>query len=644
MSTPFRQGKYYYYFFNEGLQNQSVLFRQVGTQLESNETRTAFLDPNKLSADGTVALGSYAFSESGSHLAYALSRSGSDWSSIHIRDVETITDLPEVIDWVKFSGMAWTHNDRGFFYSRYPKPASHNEGDALDKKGSEVEANKHNALYYHRIGTPQQQDIKIIGDIEGHPTWLFGATVTDDGAYLLVSIRESTAPVNRLYYANLTNWKEAAEGQEGELKFVKLIDNFEAQYSYVTNKGSKFWFQTNLNAPKERVVTVDLAECVSGAPLQLRDVIPESSDPLQWVSCVGNFSVLAVAYMRDVKEVLQLHTIEGELKSVVELPSIGSIASVSGRPQDQELFYKFHSFLYAGSIFRVDLQTGAQTAFYHTPTRDFDPTLFSVTQDFYESTDKVKIPMFIIKKKTLLLDSSAPTLLYGYGGFSISLTPTYSATRIAFLTHYNAVLAVANIRGGAEYGEEWHTAAIKHKKQQGFDDFICAAEHLIKNRVTSPEKLAIMGGSNGGLLVTACANQKPHLFKAVVGQVGVLDMLRFHKFTIGHFWTADYGCSDNADDFATLIKYSPLHTIPSDHYPALLLTTGDHDDRVVPLHSFKFAATVQHKLGAVTRNPLLVRIEKKVGHGAGKPTSKVLDEIADIYAFLVRELGAVWHD
>eukprot|EP00053_Salpingoeca_punica_P019335 m.194798 g.194798 ORF g.194798 m.194798 type:complete len:755 (-) comp17625_c0_seq1:1748-4012(-) len=627
---PFKRGERYFYFYNTGLQNHSVLYVQDSLDGEAR----VFLDPNTLSEDGTVSLRTVAFSEDGRLMAYGLSKSGSDWMSLKVRDVEKNADLSDDLQWVKFSCLSWTHDNKGFFYNCYDQPKT-----AGVDAGTETDMNVHQKLYYHVVGDSQDKDI-LCYDVPEHPKWMIGAEVTNDGKYVLLSLSEGCDPVNRLFYAPLGPIT-------GRLDVIKVVDNFDAQYEYISNEGTVFTFKTNLKAPKYRIIRADLA----AQELNWQSLLPEAADVLEWAAVI-NHSDLVVAYLRDVKSILELRRLD-TAELITNFPiDIGYVEGFSGRHKDTLMFYKFVSFLTPGSIYYCDLSKGKDglqpKTFRTTEIAGIDTSTFETKQVFYKSKDGTRVPMFILHKKGLKLDGSNAAFLYGYGGFNISLTPSFSASRLLFVHHFNGVYAVANLRGGGEYGEEWHKAGTKANKQNVFDDFQAAAQFLIDEKYTQSSKLAINGGSNGGLLVAACINQRPDLFGCAVAAVGVMDMLRFHKFTIGHAWITDYGCADEEEDFKFLIKYSPLHNVrvQESQYPSTLLMTGDHDDRVVPLHSLKLIATLQYVLGADPKqtNKLLVRVETKAGHGAGKPTSKIIEETADMFGFIASSLGLQWTD
>uniref|UniRef100_A0AAR2JIA9 Prolyl endopeptidase n=1 Tax=Pygocentrus nattereri TaxID=42514 RepID=A0AAR2JIA9_PYGNA len=632
-SCPFKRGERYFHFYNTGLQNQSVLYVQDNLDAEPR----VFLDPNTFSDDGTVALRGYAFSEDGEYLAYGTSASGSDWVEIHFLRVDGAVALEDQLDRVKFSCMSWTHDGKGLFYNSYPEQEGKSDG-------TETSTNLNQKLYYHVLGTPQSQDV-LCAEFPDEPKWMSGAEVSDDGRYVLLSIREGCDPVNRLWYCDLNT---LPDGITGLLPWVKLIDNFDAEYEYVTNEDTVFTFKTNLDAPRYRLINVDFAD---PAPSQWKELLPQhDKDVIVFATCSYS-TLLFVCYLHDVKNVLKMYQLaSGEELKTFPL-EVGSIVGFTGRKKDSEIFYYFTSFLSPAIIYHCDLTKDPLQphVFREVTVKGFNTAEYQTTQVFYPSKDGTQIPMFIVHKKGIQLDGSHPAFLYGYGGFNISITPSYSVSRLIFVRHLGGVLAVANIRGGGEYGETWHKGGMLGNKQNCFTDFQCAAEYLIKEGYSSPKKLTINGGSNGGLLVAACVNQRPDLFGCAVAQVGVMDMLKFHKFTIGHAWTTDFGCSEIKDQFDWLIKYSPLHNIhipegEGVQYPAVLLLTGDHDDRVVPLHSLKYIATLQHAIGRwpSQSNPLFIYVDTKSGHGAGKPTTKVIQEVADTYAFIARCLDLSW--
>jgi prolyl oligopeptidase len=612
--APFRKAGRYFFFKNDGLQNQSVLYQQASLAA----TPEALLDPNLLSADGTVAVSTVAVSEDGRLLAYGTSASGSDWEEFRVRDVATARDLPDHLKWVKFSGASWTKDGAGFFYSRYPEPA--------DKALTDV--NRFQRLYYHRLGADQAQDV-LVYERPDQPDWGMNGEVTNDGRYAVLQVWLGTDRRNRVYYLDLRDAKHPRV--TGDV--VRLLDEFDASYAFVGNDGPLFYFLTDLDAPRKRVIAIDTRHPERA---RWREVLPQGPDVLESVQIIHEGFV--AHYMRDASSRLRLFALDGRMLKDLDLPTLGSVVSISGERKDAEMFYAFTSFLYPTTIFRYDFKAGV-TSVFKAPAIDFDPSGYETKQVFYASKDGTRVPMFITHKKGLTLDGSNPTYLYGYGGFNISLTPSFSVAMLAWL-EMGGVYAVPNLRGGGEYGEEWHQAGMHDRKQNVFDDFIAAAEYLIAERYTSTPKLAIAGGSNGGLLVGAVMTQRPELFGAALPAVGVMDMLRFHKFTIGWAWVTDYGSADSVAQFPYLYKYSPLQNLrPGTTYPATLVTTADHDDRVVPGHSFKFTAALQ--AAQAGPQPVLIEIETKAGHGAGKPTSKLIEEQADRLAFLVRNLGMV---
>jgi prolyl oligopeptidase len=603
---PFKEGNRYFYTRNSGLQNQAVLY--TVTALDAQPQMV--LDPNTLSADGTVAVSGLQVSPDGKLLAYGLSASGSDWQEWKVRDVETGKDLSDDLKWVKFSGVSWTRDGKGFFYSRYDEP----KADML--KGT----NYFQKVYYHKLGTPQSEDI-LVYERPDQKDWLFSGTVTDDGDYLLISIFQGTDTKSRVYYKDL---------KAKDAPVVKLLDDFDAAYTFIGNDGGRFWFQTDLQAPRGKVIEIDT---VKPARDKWKIVVPEGKETLQTTTVVNHKFI--ANYLKDAYTQVKIYDTAGKLVNEVAFPGIGSADGFGGKTTDKETFYSFTGFTTPSTIYRYDMTTGKSTVF-RQPKVDFNPADYETKQVFYASKDGTKVPMFLTYKKGLKLDGNNPTYLYGYGGFNISLTPAFSVGNLVWM-EMGGVYAQPNLRGGGEYGEEWHQAGMKLRKQNVFDDFIAAAQWLIDNKYTSTPKLAIGGGSNGGLLVGAALTQRPDLFGAALAAVGVMDMLRFQTFTIGWAWVSDYGSSANPDEFKALYAYSPLHNIkPGTSYPPTLITTADHDDRVWPGHSFKFAATLQAAQAGAA--PILIRIETKAGHGAGKPTSKIIEELADRWAFLVKTL------
>ncbi|MES3020177.1 MAG: prolyl oligopeptidase family serine peptidase [Pseudomonadota bacterium] len=607
-SVPFKEGGRYFYNRNDGLQNQAVLY----TMKSLADTPRLLLDPNTLAADGTVALAGTAVSPDGKLLAYGTAASGSDWNEWKIRDIETGKDLDDHVKWVKFSNTAWTRDGKGFFYSRYDEPseATKLSGVAYFQK-----------LYYHKVGTAQSADTLVYGRPD-QKEWMFSAEVSDDGRYLIITSSKDTSPKYRIFYKDLTR---------ADAPVVALIDAHEAAYEFIDNDGPVFMFKTDSKAPRSRIVAIDTRK---PAPANWKQIVAESKQTMVGANILNQ--QLVVEYLADARSMVKLFSLKGKPVREISLPGIGSAAGFDGKRGESETFYSFTGYTNPTTIYRMDLKSGKSSVF-RQPKVDFDPSGYETRQQFFTSRDGTRVPMFIVSKKGLKLDGSNPTYLYGYGGFNVSMTPAFSTANLAWM-EMGGVYVVANLRGGGEYGEAWHAAGTKLQKQNVFDDFIGAAEWLIANKVTSPAKLAIGGGSNGGLLVGAAMTQRPELFGAAIPMVGVLDMLRFHKFTIGWAWTSDYGSSENADEFKALVKYSPLHNLKTGAcYPATMITTADHDDRVVPAHSFKFAAAAQAAQAGAA--PIIIRIDVKAGHGAGKPTAKQIEEVADRWGFLMRALN-----
>ncbi len=601
--TPFKKGGKFFFFKNDGMQNQSVLYIQDSLQGEAS----ILIDPNTLSADGTVALGSTSVSKDGGYMAYQLSAAGSDWNEIHIKDIATGNNLEEIIKWVKFSGISWKGN--GFYYSRYDAPK---EGNALSGK------NEFHKVYYHKLGT-QQTDDKLIFWNKDKPLRNYYAWTPYSEDCVVVFESESTSGVQMYYKA------------DGDADFVQIANGFDYEYNLIDHNNGKLLASTNNGASNYRVVSINVN---NPKPENWQVVIEPKKEVLESAELAGG--KLVCSYLKDVSSEVNIHELDGSFIRNIEFPTMGT-ANFSGNREDDIAFFSFTSFTYPTTIFEYEVSTGVSTLF-KEPSIDFDAEKYEVKQVFYLSKDGTKIPMFIVHKRGLKLDGKNPCLLYGYGGFNISVKPGFSADRLVFLEN-GGIYAQANMRGGGEYGEEWHEAGTKLKKQNVFDDFIAAAEFLIQERYTSSDKLAISGRSNGGLLVGACMLQRPDLFKVALPAVGVQDMLRFHKFTIGWAWTGDYGSSDTEAEFKAIYAYSPLHNVKEVAYPATLVTTADHDDRVVPAHSFKFISELQAKQ---TGNlPVLIRIDVDAGHGAGKPLSKTIDESADIWAFVFEHLGMV---
>ncbi len=597
VGTPRKVGDYYFQFKNNGLQNQSVMYFQKG----KDGKQEIFLDPNTLSKDGTVALAAVSYSKDDKYCAYSLSAAGSDWVEIHIVEIATKKKLPEVIKWVKFSGASW--GEDGFYYARYEEP----KGSALTTK------NEFQKVYFHKIDTDQQND-KLIYEDTKHPLRYFSGFADEDNKWEFINGSEGTYGTELLF-------RKAGS----KAPFKTLFKGFAHEYSIIDVINNWAYVSTNEGAANNKVIKINLnniKECV--------DVVAETENLLQGVSTAGGFMFLS--YLENATSRIYQYDYEGKQVRQVELPGIGSAGGFSGEKTDTEVFYAFSSFNVPSTSYTYDIATGASTVFYRTEV-DFNADDYVVDQKFFASKDGTKVPMFIVHKKGIKMDGQNPTYLYAYGGFSIPLTPGFSPTRIAFLEQ-GGVYVIANIRGGSEYGEKWHKGGMKENKQNVFDDFIGAAEYLIAEKYTSPEKLAIAGGSNGGLLVGACLTQRPDLYAVALPAVGVLDMLRYHKFTIGWGWVVEYGSSDVKEEFEYIYKYSPLHNVKKGVcYPATMVTTADHDDRVVPAHSFKFAAALQAAQSC--DNPTLIRIETNAGHGAGKPTSKVIDEQTDIWSFVL---------
>ncbi|MEZ4454718.1 MAG: prolyl oligopeptidase family serine peptidase [Nannocystaceae bacterium] len=566
--VPSREGGRYFFTRNDGLQNQNVLY----TAKTLKEEPKILLDPNALSSDGTVALSGTSVSPNGKLLAYGTSASGSDWQEYRVRDIDTGKDLSDELQWIKFSGVSWTKDNKGFFYSRYDAPK---EGEALTGQ------NVNQKLFYHKLGTPQAEDV-LIYQREDHPKWGFNAAVTDDGKYLIINVWEGSSPKNGVFVKEL---KGKAATEPGGV--IELLANFDADYTFVDNEGGVLWFFTDREAPRGKMIAIDLKK---PAPESWVTVIPEAPETLRSVSAVGG--KLFANYLKDARSEVKVFDPKGKLEREVELPGLGSVYGFGGKKKDQETFFMFTSYTTPGTVYRYDVKKATSEVF-RAPKVDFNPDDYVSEQVFYQSKDGTKVPLFLTYKKGMNKDGQNPTYLYGYGGFNIAITPSFSVANLIWM-EMGGVLAVANLRGGGEYGEEWHLAGTKLKKQNVFDDFIAAAEWLVANKITSPAKLAIGGRSNGGLLVGAAMTQRPDLFAAALPGVGVMDMLRFHKFTIGWAWTSDYGSSEDPNEFKALLAYSPLHNLKEGtEYPATLVHTADHDDRVVPGHSFKFAAALQ---------------------------------------------------
>ncbi len=608
LGTPFKRAGVYYYFKNDGLQNQNVLYRKYSLDGESD----IVFDPNTWSDDGTVALAGLSFSEDGRYVAYGIQDAGSDWRTWKVRDLDTGKDLADTMEYLKFTGISWNGTSDGFFYSKYPDP---------DKDSQFQSLNKDMKVMFHRVGTEQSDDI-VVHYLSEHPEWSYWARVTEDGRYLIITVSVGTDNKYRVLVKDLD--QPLAEPLE-------IVDTFTNDFSYFFNEGTEFYFQTDFNAPRGRIIAIDLDHSERE---HWREIVPEQVEPLEDVSVIHN--QLVATYLKDVRTQVRLFRKSGEPISELKLPGVGTASGFEGRPSHTETFFRFESYSVPPSIYRYDFIT-EETELLDRSSVDFDPEEYVSEQVFFSSRDGARIPLFITHKKGIKRDGNNATLLYGYGGFNITLAPRFSITRAAWL-EMGGIYAVANLRGGGEYGKEWHQAGQKLNKQNVFDDFIGAAEYLIEEGYSRPAKLAVQGGSNGGLLVGAVVNQRPELFGAALPAVGVMDMLRFDQFTAGRFWTDDYGSSTESKEmFEYLFGYSPYHNLKDGtEYPAILVTTADTDDRVVPGHSFKYAARLQEAHAG--NAPVLIRIETRAGHGSGKPTSMLIEEYADIYAFLAKNL------
>jgi prolyl oligopeptidase len=603
----FKAGGRYFLFHNDGLQNQDVLYTMDSPTAHGK----ALLDPNTLRADGTAALTGLSVSRDGKRLGYALAQAGSDWSEWRVRDIATGKDLPDLVQWTKFTQLQWTADNAGFYYMRYPEP----KGNML------TGANRDAKVYFHRLGQPAATD-RLIFEDPAHPEWRFHPILTDDGHYLVLHVDVGDAGKNLLAYLDLRQPKPTA---------VWLVDRIDNRYEFIGSEGGRFWMVTTDGAPKGRLMAIDINQPARDRWHQVVGEQPETLDSVTLAD--GKF---LLSYLKDAHAQARLHSLDGARLRDVALPGLGSVAWSPALPGDTELFYSFTTFTAPASLYRYDLRTGTSTPIRKSKL-SFDPDRFETEQVFYTSKDGTQVPMFLVHRKGLARNGKNPTLLYGYGGFNIAITPAFNPAYIDWM-EMGGIFAVANLRGGSEYGEDWHLAGTKLHKQNVFDDFIAAAEWLIRSKYTETPKLAIYGGSNGGLLVGACLNQRPDLFGAAMPAVGVMDMLRFNKFTVGAGWEGDYGSPENPQEFEALRAYSPLHNIrKGGQYPPTLITTSDHDDRVVPGHSFKYAAALQAAQEGPA--PILIRIETRAGHGAGMPTSKRIDEFADRWAFLVKALA-----
>jgi len=607
-SAPYRKGGRLFISHNDGLQNQSVLFWQEALDSEPN----LLLDPNTLSEDGTIALSAVEISSDGRRMAYSLSESGSDWVEWRVRDVDSGQDLPDVIRWSKFSGASWTKDSAGFFYAGFDEP-----------KNEEAfrQMNLNQKLFYHTVGTPQSADTLIYKN-DDEPKWGFWGEVSDDGKYLVVSIRQGTMRQFNITLINLVDPSAPS---------IDLMTGFKAIYGYVGNLGDTYYFFTDDSAPMNRVIAVDIN---NPAEENWQTAVPEQAETLNNISLV-NGKFLAT-YLQDAKSILRVFDTQGNLVDEPAVPGMGTITGFGGSPDDTDVFFHYASFATPGTIYRYDVIEQTVELF-RAPQLNFDPEDYITKQVFYPSKDGTLIPMFISHRKDLTINPDTPLHLYAYGGFNISRVPEFSVPYLTWM-EMGGIFAVANLRGGGEYGKAWHEAGMKHNKQNVFDDFIAAAEYLIAEGYTSTPKLSISGRSNGGLLVGACITRRPDLFGAALGIVGVMDMLRFTKFTIGWAWVSDYGSPDDPEEFKTLLAYSPYHNVKQNTaYPPTMIITADHDDRVFPAHSFKFGAQMQWAQAG--DNPILMRIESKAGHGAGKPVAKIIDDFSDQWSFLVRHLG-----
>ncbi len=603
-SVPVKKDNYYFYFKNDGLQNQSVLFITEDVQ----KLGKVLIDPNQLSKDGTIALTNYKISSDRKIIAYALSKAGSDWNEIYFKEIATGKMLSDTIKWVKFSDIAWFQD--GIIYSGYETP----------KKGTELsQSNQYHKLFFHRLGNKQKDDVVILEN-RNEPLQNFYASTTSDEKIVVFYEYKANQLGNALHFMDLTKTKSIIQ---------TIFDTYDTKYKVIDHINNYLYIKTNKEANNYKIIRYSLID------KKIETIINETKDVIK--NAVLTNQHLIINYMQDAKSVLKVYNLDGNYLYDIKLPTIGTVNNISSSTGDTILFYDFTSFIYPTSVFMYNTSSNEQKLVFKPIITEFNENDYEVKQIFYNSKDGTRVPMFIVHKKDIELNGKNPTLLYSYGGFNISLMPSFSPTRLAWLEQ-GGIFALANIRGGGEYGKSWHIAGTKLNKQNVFDDFIAAAEYLISKKYTSPDYLAIQGGSNGGLLVAAVTNQRPELFRVALSAVGVMDMLRFHKFTIGWYWVTDYGSSENKEEFEALYKYSPLHNIKSNvEYPSILVTTADHDDRVVPAHSFKYTATLQEKYKG--GRPMLIRIETQAGHGSGKPTSKIIEEITDIYAFTFYEMG-----
>lgn len=606
-SPPFSKKGQYFYFRNDGLQNQAVLYRQKDLKAQPEVA----LDPNALSDDGTVAVVNVVLSDDAKLMAYAASVGGSDLQDIYIREVETGKTYDEVIKWGRFSGIAWLPDSSGFFYNRYPEPGSVDEADMQ----------AYNRLYFHKVGTPQSEDA-LVYERPDEKALNFPPEITHDGKYIVLRVWHSSINRNRVYYREVNSTGD----------FVRLVDTPDAEYNFLGNDGTRFFFLTDLNAQRGRIIAIDITQPERD---YWRTIVPEGDDAIQFAKLIGGKLVLAT--LHHAANRLLVYGLDGKFDREIELPTLGTIFFINGEPDAPEMFFDFISFLYPPTVFRYDIQAGELSVF-QSPVLNFNTDDYVTERVFFQSKDGTQVPMFLTYKKGLERNGDNPTLLYAYGGFTVSMTPAFNVSTLKWIES-GGIYAYACLRGGSEYGEAWHQAGMLANKQNVFDDFIAAAEWLIAENYTRTPKLAISGGSNGGLLVSACMLQRPDLYGAVICAVPVIDMLRYHKFTAGRYWVDEYGnAEDNPEHFAFMMKYSPLHNVKPDvTYPSLLILTAEGDDRVVPMHSFKYAATIQ--AADTGENPLLMRVETKAGHGFGKPVHKIIDQQADTLAFLYHLFG-----
>eukprot|EP01135_Chromosphaera_perkinsii_P010442 Nk52_evm5s2133 gene=Nk52_evmTU5s2133 len=636
----FKRGTRYFHYRNDGLQNQNVLFSQENiTGISDKDVATVILDPNTFADDGTASLKTFSASRDGKYMAYGVSYSGSDWSTIFIKDLENNVILEEKIEWSRYTAIAFSPDCKGFFYNCYDPPKGlegkvDEDKGADSSQGKEVDSAKNQKIHYHVIGTDPKTDIQVFRASEDEPDYISNVTVSDCDRYVFLTGNDSCDAVNDLYFLEIENI--------GKKDFKCIVKERTASFSYLTTIGDEFYFVTNKDAPKMKLVKYSFGSAI------WEDVIPESdTDVLDDVEC-SQHKYFICNYTKDVKSVLKVFNVQGEYCRDIELPMAGTISSLDCYHSSNEVFFSWSSYLHASVCFVADTNDFTVRKVHENKPKGFDAEQFVVKQEFYASKDGTRIPMYLVHHKDIVMDGENPCLLYGYGGFNISLMPAFNSTAVLFANNFRGVYVVANLRGGGEYGIDWYHSGRQAKKQNVFDDFQWAAKYLTERKYTNSKKIIIEGGSNGGLLVGACFNQAPELFGCALSHVGVHDIYRFHKFTIGYAWKSDYGCSEDAEDFRMQRTYSPLHNVDESKtdYPPIMLITADHDDRVVPLHSFKFAAELQYKLGRDKErhpNPCLIKIEKKAGHGAGKPITKIIDSKSDCYAFAACSVSAQWH-